>query len=103
MGSDASPPPPSWSAVVQKNKPGGMSSLQYFPPQLGVMDIVEISPPTEVIEEGEAMWGDTLMGYFTGNPIHFHVVNHIVRKLWAQFELKHVADKAIETIPDDQA
>ncbi|GMH04991.1 hypothetical protein Nepgr_006831 [Nepenthes gracilis] len=81
-----------WASVVQKELSGEGIKLQYFPPPIMNGNVVEISPPREIIQQEKDICGYTLVGNFYDKPLNFYAVNYIARKIWARFGLSHVAE-----------
>jgi hypothetical protein len=49
-----------------------------------------VKPPKDVVAEGCVLWGNTLVGQFVGQRLHYQAVHSIAHKIWGNMGLEEV-------------
>ncbi|CAN0930428.1 hypothetical protein LINGRAHAP2_LOCUS37568 [Linum grandiflorum] len=47
-----------------------------------------VKPPKDVVAEGCVLWGNTLVGQFVGQRLHYQAVHSIAHKIWGNMGLE---------------
>lgn len=83
---------PSWSSVVAKGPPKSGLVLEYFPPAPPLLEDgpITIKPPAEVLQKGNNLWNNCLVGSFIHSRLPFKLVEESVQKLWGSLGLQKV-------------
>lgn len=90
------PPPtlpqssPSWKAKMMEDQQGqGRLKLEFIPPCIED-DVIVVSPPIEVEEQGIDRWRNCLVGHFLDKKLPYRAVRSIVMRIWKRFGIKDV-------------